>query len=363
VTKKIFITAGGTGGHIFPAQSVANILAKDENYKVILLTDGRGQALKGFAPNIKVIKLPLSRSRSGLIKKLFFFASLFISCLFALLFTLLHRPKTVVGFGGFPSLPGLLSGVILSKIIKCKTIIHEQNAYLGKVNRTLQKWLDIIVTSFPEVQALNEKNKVQFIGPLVRNGFTEIGKKGYKAPTNDKPINILVTGGSQGAKVFSDCVPAACAMLPQDLRKRIHIIQQCRSSEIENTVKIYEKMRISYDVKTFIKDMPQKMEQAHFLICRSGASTVSEMIQSKRPGILVPYPYATDDHQRHNAKVLVDKQASWMILNKDLTADNLCKTMKYLLSSDKILNNAAKNLETLSVDKAAQAFADIIKKN
>lgn len=362
MAKKILITAGGTGGHIFPAQSVANILAADKNYKVTLLTDGRGQALKGFAPNIKVIKLPLGRRQNGLIKKVFFFGSLLFSCLVALFFVLFHRPKVVIGFGGFPSLPGLLSAVILSKIINCKTIVHEQNAYLGKVNRTLQKWLDRILISFPKVQQLTKPKKAHFIGPLVRNGFTEIGKKEYKGPKKNGPIHILVTGGSQGAKIFSDCVPEACKLLPPALRKRLSITQQCRAEDIKKTIQTYEQLGIKHDVKPFIEDMSKKMEWAHFLICRSGASTVSEMIQARRPGILVPYPYATDDHQHFNAKVLVDRHASWMILNKDLTADNLSKIMKNLLSSAKVLEDAAENIKSLSVDKAAQVFVDIIKK-
>jgi UDP-N-acetylglucosamine--N-acetylmuramyl-(pentapeptide) pyrophosphoryl-undecaprenol N-acetylglucosamine transferase len=232
---------------------------------------------------------------------------------------------------------------------------------LGKVNRKLQKWFDRIIISFPNVEKLSEKKKAVFIGPLVRNGFTEIGKKPYKTPANKGSINILITGGSQGAKIFSDCVPAACALLPSNLKNRLFITQQCREEDKEKTVKAYKESNIPHDVRSFIDDMPKQIEKAHLMICRSGASTLSEMIQSRRPGILVPYPYATDDHQRYNAQVLVDHKASWMLLDEDLTASTLCKTMENLLLSDKLLEEAAKNLKNLSADNAAQRFVDIIK--
>ncbi len=359
--KKIFITAGGTGGHIFPAQSVGNLLAQDKNCEVTLLTDDRGKALKGFDSNIKVIQLPLCRSRKGLIKKLIFFASLTLSCGIAFFILLRHRPKVVVGFGGFPSLPGLLSAVVLKGIIGCKTIIHEQNAYLGKVNRKLQKFLDKIIISFPKVEQLTENRKSKFIGPLVRHGFTDIGKKNYTAPTKAGPINILVTGGSQGAYIFSACVPGACQLMPKEITKRIHITHQCRPQDVEETIKAYDNLGIKNNVVPFINDMQKEMEKAHFLICRAGASTISETIQAHRPAILVPYPYATDDHQRYNAKILVDNKAGWMILNKELTAENLSKTVKDLVLSDKVLEDAEKNLKVLSMDNAAQKFAEIIK--
>ncbi len=348
------LAAGGTGGHMFPAQSVAENLAKN-GWKIILTTDDRGMRYAaGFDDGIEKLILPTASFSQGSLKKRF-------SAPFKIikgyrqarrLFEE-HQPQTVIGFGGYPSLPSLMA----ARRMKMPYFIHEQNAVLGRVNKRFQtKARKVACGLWPVKYA---KDNAVFIGNPVRQNVLE-----YEAsplPEHNE-IHILVFGGSQGATALSTIVPHAVSLLPPNLRNRIFITQQAREGEVDEVVRAYKTAEVNCEVAPFFKDLPKRLAASDFVIARSGASTLAELQCIGRGSVLVPLPNAANDHQRANAQALVNAGAALEYDQEVNQPEELAVWLQDVLSDRATLERMADSAYRLARPQAAQSFAELIEK-
>lgn len=354
-SKRIALAAGGTGGHIFPAEAVASNLIK-EGYSCTLITDKRYK--KSLATNeqllIKVIATASPSSKK--ISKIIALLSIFVGTIQSLIILFKLKADVVVGFGGYPAYPTMLAAKILGKTI----IIHEQNAVLGRVNRAVAKWSKHIATCFDEVKFIKDSDtsKVTQTGNPVRNDIIEISKNPYNF--NDEKINILITGGSQGAKIFSDIVPDAILKLPDNIKSKIKIIQQCRAEDIARVKEQYIKNNIDFEVKTFFDNIAQRLNNCHLVIARAGASTVAELLVAKRPSILIPYLYAMDNHQMVNAQRLEKHNACIIVSQKEANSAILAQKLVYLTNNPQELKQMSDDCSKLANIEATNNLAKLI---
>jgi UDP-N-acetylglucosamine--N-acetylmuramyl-(pentapeptide) pyrophosphoryl-undecaprenol N-acetylglucosamine transferase len=266
------------------------------------------------------------------------------------------KPKVVVGFGGYPSFPAVLAAQALA----IPTVLHEQNAVLGRANKMVAGKASRIALSLPSLSGLPQslQNKALFTGNPVRADIAAIGTKPYVAPHND--FKILILGGSQGATVFSHVVPEAIGLLPDDLRKRLHIVQQCRAADLAEVRHAYDVLGIDARLETFVSDVPKQLADCHLLIARSGASTVAEAAVAGRPAIFVPYPHHKDQQQRVNAGVLVNAGAALLFEEKSLTPQILAKELEKLMQTPQQLGQMAEAARNTLPANAAKRLADAI---
>jgi len=355
----IVLSAGGTGGHLFPAQAVAAEL-KQRGRKIVLMTDARGRNYETVFPGAAIETVPsASPSNTGLMGKLL--APFQIVSGIAIGYTKLKRlnPSAVVGFGGYPSLPVMLAAWLAG----LPTVIHEQNAVLGRVNRLVADKVRAIAASFPFAKfAPKNSDRITYTGNPVRPEAAALAHAKYEVLESDNPIHLLVFGGSQGARALSELVPAAITRLPQILRWRLRVTQQGRPEDLDGLRKAYADAHISADVAAFFNDLPRRIANAHLVISRSGASTVSELAVIGRPAILVPYPFATDDHQTANAGVLQHAGAGWLVQQRDLTAESLAQLLEKILLNPAELARRAETAASLGRANAAQQLADLIER-
>ncbi|MDX1974178.1 MAG: undecaprenyldiphospho-muramoylpentapeptide beta-N-acetylglucosaminyltransferase [Rickettsiales bacterium] len=357
--QPIVLAAGGTGGHIFPAEALAESLLR-LNERVVLVTDKRFAHFESGA--LSTIEKRTIRAgttlRGGLIKKIS--GALFILVGIAQAWNVLRRlkPKAVVGFGGYPSFPTVYAATILG----IPTIIHEQNSVLGRANRMLAARVNIIATSFEQTQMISSSNlqKVALTGNPVRASIKALRDVPYPTVMPDGKLHILVTGGSQGASIFSQIVPAAINMLPPTLRARVRVDQQCRASELAETRAAYAKMSVNADLASFFVDVPARLAASHLVIARSGASTVSELTVAGRPAILVPLPTAMDNHQYFNANAMEDVGGGWVMTQDGFTAASLSARLEAFLAAPDILGKAAENARKIGVADAAYKLAQLV---
>jgi UDP-N-acetylglucosamine--N-acetylmuramyl-(pentapeptide) pyrophosphoryl-undecaprenol N-acetylglucosamine transferase len=261
-----------------------------------------------------------------------------IGFLQSLIYLLKNRPAAVVGFGGYPSFPPLFA----AKFLFIRTVLHEQNSVQGKANRILSKLASVTASSFPGTEGV-------YVGNPVRADITP-----SPYPIIQDKVNLLVTGGSQGAKRFAEVVPKALQKYADEMR----VVHQVPENLVEVVKKEYAEAGIEAEVKSFFDDMPKRLEWAHLLVARSGASTVAELAIAGRPAIFVPLAIAADDHQRINAESVVAVEGSWMILEKDFTPDSLSALLGELLPTK--LLPAAENIRSLAKPDAARALAALI---
>ena len=347
----IVLSAGGTGGHLFPAQALAAELSA-RGRRIVVMTDARGHGYGTAFPGAAIETVPSGSfaNRSQMLTAPF----QIIGGIFVALAKLLHlRPAAVIGFGGYPSLPVMIA----ARIGGFPTAIHEQNAVLGRVNRLVASGMRAIAASFP-IARFAPKGRITFTGNPVRPEAAALAGSLYNVPEENGPIHLLVFGGSQGARALSELVPAAIAMLPANLRARLDIVQQCRPEDLESTRAAYKGVKA--ELASFFSDLPQRMARAHLVISRSGASTISELTVIGRPSILIPYPFATDDHQTANADVLANAGAAWRISQSELTAEKLAKLLTEILSSPSELAKRAAAAHALGKPDAAQRLADLV---
>ena len=243
-----------------------------------------------------------------------------------------------------------------------QTAIHEQNAVLGRANRLLASRVDRIATSYPKSEGLPVETaaKVRFTGMPVRAAIAAVGGRPYPPLTADGAISLLVIGGSQGAHVFSSVVPGALGRLDEGLRARLRVSQQCRPEDLEQTRDRYQKLGIDADLETFFDDLPERLSAAHLLICRAGASTVAETQVAGRPAILVPYPYAIDDHQTRNAHAVDKAGGGWLMPEPSFTPSALAARLDSLLGLPAILEKAAAGAKAAGTRDAAGRLADMV---
>lgn len=352
----ILLAAGGTGGHVFPAEALAAELLR-RGYRVGLVTDTRG---KGFGQNLP--ELPLYRIPSGtpsgksLGGKLLAAFEIGRGVVAALALLGLTKPAVVVGFGGYPALPLLLA----ARIKRVPILIHEQNAVLGRVNRLVAKGASRIATSFPATRFLPAAVAATVTGNPVRPAILAAADVPYAMPQTN--LRILVIGGSQGARVLSDVVPAALARLPAELKRRIRVQQQCRPEDLDRVRNAYAQAGIAADTAGFFSDVAERMAAAHLIVSRSGASSTAEIAVIGRPSLLVPYAYATDDHQTFNAQALAQAGAAEVIAQDKFTAERAAQAFEDLLSDPEQLAAMASAARSVGRPLAAQALADLVEK-
>jgi UDP-N-acetylglucosamine--N-acetylmuramyl-(pentapeptide) pyrophosphoryl-undecaprenol N-acetylglucosamine transferase len=354
--RSILLAAGGTGGHVFPAIAVAEELIA-RGHTVALATDTRGTNLGNSLAGVDVHRISASGVGGGLIAKVGAAVSIGVGVLQARRLFRKIRPECVIGFGGYPSVPTMIAATSR----KLPTIIHEQNAVLGRANRLVSKRVTVIATSFRETSgiATTSADNVILTGNPVRAAFSAVRQQAYPPiGPNGEGVKILVMGGSQGATVLSEVVPRALREMPQTLRRRFAITQQCRAEDIDNVRRIYAEAGVSADLATFFDDVPDRMAAAHIVITRAGASTVAELAEAGRPAILVPYPHATDDHQTANARAVEASGAGWLIPQDGFTPDALTMRLESFVNLQNILTDAARYAHDFGGMSAAAGLAD-----
>ena len=353
------LAAGGTGGHMIPAHALAAEL-KGRGHGVLLITDERGARFPGLFEDVPVHILPAGRLGGGPIGWLKAMGSVVKGRGEAKRLYRDHRPDVVVGFGGYPAFPSLLAASALN----IPTVLHEQNAVLGRVNRLLAGEAEAIAVAYDEVDRLKPKlaDKVVLVGNPVRSEIAKLGELPYPPFDEVAPLKILVTGGSQGASILSRVVPQGLGMLAPQLRRRLQVVQQCRPEDIERVRAQYAELGIPAELMTYIEDMAEKIADAHLVIGRAGASTVAELSAAGRPAILVPFAAATDDHQTANGREIVKAGGARAIQESDFTPEVLARQIEALAMDPVALSNAAARALSVGRPHAARDLADLVER-
>lgn len=356
-TRCVLLAAGGTGGHLFPAEALANELAR-RNVPVELVTDER--ALKyGQQFPARAIHAITSATPTGgsIISKAVAIAKLGVGTLQARSLIKRLQPACVVGFGGYPTAPPLVA----ASLVGAPAILHEQNAVMGRANKFLAGRVQRIATGFPRLDGVNADIKAKAIhtGNPVRPAVITASQTPYPS-FEDGLLRILVTGGSQGARVMADVVPAAIAALPPDLRARVVIVQQARGEDEARVREAYAQLGVNAEVAPFFKDLPQRIADAHLAISRAGASTICELAVIGRPAILVPYPFALDQDQAANAAELAESGAVNVIRQPDFTTERLAAEIVAAFGDPEGLTRRAAAAKSAGVPDAAARLADLV---
>ena len=357
VSRHYVLAAGGTGGHILPAFALAQEL-EARGHHVALVTDARGAAIPGKPATLTAHILPAGRLGGGPLGWLRAGKAIWEGRRMALRLFESFEPSCVVGFGGYPALPALLAATSA----KIPTVIHEQNAVLGRVNRFLARRVDAIATSYKQVQRLDAKfgNKVHLVGNPVRAEVLALRDEPYPPFDEEGLFRVLVTGGSQGASVLAEVVPDGLAMLPPNLRHRLQVTQQCRADDLDAVRKRYAEHAIPAELGTYFEDMASRLADAHLFIGRAGASTIAELTVAGRPAILVPLPIATDDHQAWNTREMVTAGGARAIRQTGFTAKELAKQIQAMALKPETLANAAHAAWNCGLPNAVRDLADLV---
>ena len=354
----VVLAAGGTGGHMFPAQALARALL-GRGRDVVLITDQRGAGFGPELPQVETYRIKAGGiAGSGLVRKLMSLIQLGLGTLEAGRLLSRLQPSAVVGFGGYASVPT----VYAASRRKVRILLHEQNAVLGRANRLLARRAAVVATSFQSVQGLPTglEARAALTGNPVRAAIAALGNRPYALPGANETIRLLVTGGSQGAAVFDSVIPEAVARLPEALRRRLSLVQQVRDRDLDEVRADYQACGVEADLAGFFDDLPQRLGRAHLVICRSGASTIAELCAAGRPAILVPYPYATDDHQSANAAALSEAGGGWPIAQPDLSPESLAGRLSAILAEPSTLARAAGAARGLARPDAAEHLAALV---
>ena len=349
---RALLSAGGTGGHMFPAQALSEVLA-EKGWDCAMITDARGRKHAGRIqadPIIEVEAASISprkpiQAMGGAIK-------LMRGVRQAKDLMRDWKPDVVVGFGGYPSFPALRAAESLG----IPRVIHEQNAVLGRVNRVFAKKADVVASGFDQLDKLPEGATQTIVGNPLREALHSVEPAGRSWHS----INVLVVGGSLGANILSERVPLAIAALPQDLRDQISVTQQATESRIEEARRIYETADISANLQTFFGDIEQHLAKADLVIARAGASSVSEIALFGKPSILVPLGIAMDDHQTANAKALERLGAAKILPESEFTVERLTEMLTGIFNDTDWLDHAGANASKLARPDAARDLAALV---
>ena len=356
MSKVCVVAAGGTGGHMFPAEALARELAS-RGWRVVLATDARGEQYAHAFPAEERLALdaatgsgPIGLLKAGvaILKGVGQAQSAFARI----------GADVVVGFGGYPSAPALVAAVATRR----PTLIHEQNAVLGRTNRMLALAVGTVASAFPTLGRAPAKVKARakLVGNPVRPDIRALFDRAYVAPAEDGPIHVLVTGGSQGARILSETAPRALAALPEAIRNRLKVQQQSRPETLESARQIYLEAGIAAEVAPFFRDMADRLSRAHLVIGRAGASTCSELAVAALPSVLIPLKIAMDDHQTLNARALSDAGAARVIAEDDLTVDSLTAALNEVLSDPARLTAMSAAARSVAIPDAAARLADLV---
>ena len=355
----VLIAAGGTGGHMFPAVSLASALAA-RGHSILFVTDPRGGLVtsdvlglpktvmrhtisarslgggpKGMAAGVKALVKGFFESRR-LIRE--------------------YTPSIAIGFGGYPSVPPILAAGFAG----LPTGIHEQNAVLGRANRRLARGAKAFALSFTQTQRLKSAGhaKATVVGNPVRPEIAALAARPYTPPSG--VIDLLIVGGSQGAQVFSKIAPPAFKSLTPPQRSRFRLAQQCRAEDIDEVRATYAALNMPAELETFFDDMPSRLAAAHLVVGRAGASTVSELTAAGRPALYVPYPHAIDDHQMANARAVEAAGAGWVMAQSEFTPAAMAGWLEAALESADALARVASAARALGHPDAADRLADLV---
>ncbi len=352
----IVLAAGGTGGHVFPAEALARELL-GRGMRVALMTDKRGGAFS------KDLGIPVYRTNASSLGKSTFsklrsIAEMGIGVLQARSKLRKLKPAAVVGFGGYPSVPALYAAAQLDIPI----VLHEQNAILGRANRVLMDKARVIATSFPHVVGVKSGLQARLVqtGNPVRPAFAALRGTPYVVLDDDAPMRVLVLGGSLGAKIFSYVVPQALTLLPGHLRRRVVIAQQCRKDDLENARSAFAGAGIEVELATFFHDVPERMAQAQLVIARAGGSTIAELTAIGRPAILVPFPHGHAGEQTANAEAVAESGGAWLIPEQAFTPEALAVRLESLMTLPATLTKTAAAARAWGRITAADALADCV---
>ena len=360
---RVLVAAGGTAGHLFPARALAEALTGPDS-QIHLVTDRRGAGFEQDFPaaSTHMIKAatPVGRSPLRAVRAL---ATLAIGVASALVLIRRLRPDIVVGFGGYPTVAPLLA----AWIARVPMLIHDQNAVMGRANRLLVRFASAFATSVPAPHLATPAAlaKAVHTGNPVRQAVLAVRDQAYQPPdpAGDKKsrLRLVVFGGSQGASVFADVVPGALAQFDEGQRQRIDLVAQCRKGGDEALVAAYRKIGITGEIASFFGDMPSRLAHAHLVICRSGASTTTELAVIGRPAIMVPLPGAIDHDQRENARGLADQGGGWMVEEKDFTVEAIYRKINDLWNNPDLLKEAAAKARAIGRPRAAAGLAALVR--
>lgn len=353
--RTYLLAAGGTGGHMIPAHALAEELIR-RGHHVVLVTDARGQRIPGLFEGASVEVLPAGRIGGGLRGWIRAGRAILAGRREARQILGEVRPAAVVGFGGYPALPSLLAALSL----RLPTLVHEQNAVLGRVNRLLARRVDIVATAYGQVDRLPRRIAPRVVGNPVRAEILALRDQPYPPLSDEGIFRVLVTGGSQGASILSTVVPDALGLLPIALRQRLQVTQQCRPEDIEAVRARYAELDIACETATYIADMPGKLAWTHLFVGRSGASTIAELTAAGRPAILVPLPSATDDHQTANAREMAATGGAAAMPQSTFTPQRLAKQMQKMALQPGALENAARRAKEAGYPNATADLADLV---
>jgi len=352
------LAAGGTGGHLFPAEALAVELVK-QGIEVHLATDARGMAYGGAFPAKERHAIraatPSGKSPIALLKALLALGRGLVQS-----FQLVRRlkPDAVVGFGGYPSVPPVLAGWLLG----VPTLVHEQNGVLGRANRFLAPLVKGLATGFADVKSVprSVKGRMHLVGNPVRPAVLEVADIAYRPVSPDGAIHLLVTGGSQGARVMSDVVPKALGLLSPVLKSRLAIVHQARGDDLAVAEWNYAEAGIKADIRAFFDDLPKRISDAHLVIGRAGASTVAELAVIGRASILVPLPGSLDQDQAANAETLARIGAAIVIKQVNFTPEALAELLERLFSHPSELTDSSVAAKSAGIPDAAVRLARLV---
>lgn len=358
--KIAVVAAGGTGGHLFPAQALAEALIA-RGWGIVLASDERVAGLAQDFPAERRIGLSAATFKRG--DPIGMLRAGFAVSRGVLQARAVFReigPKVVVGFGGYPSAPALVAAILDRR----PTVIHEQNAVMGRANRVLAPHVRTVACAFPTLKKAPEKvaGVAQVVGNPVRPPIRALAELPYIPPEPNGPVRVLVTGGSQGARLLSELVPEAIKALPEDLRKRLQIVQQTRAESMNTARRAYRDALVDAEIAPFFRDIASRLRDAHLVIGRSGAGTVCEFAVAGKPAILVPLAIALDDDQGQNAKLLADAGGAEIARESQLTVESLASALTVLLNNPERLARMAAASRSVAIPDAAERLADVVEK-
>ncbi len=358
MTRTILLAAGGTGGHLFPAAALAQELAR-RGFAVELATDERAEKYGADFPARAVYRVPsatfTSRSPVAVAKTLGRLGSGFLR---ARRLLEMVQPAAVVGFGGYPTIPPIMA----ARSLGIPTMIHEQNAVMGRANRLLSRFADGVALSFLPTKLLRRsaESNARLTGNPVRDNVLAYRSVDYKPPEAAGRLLLLVFGGSQGARFFSELLPPALEMMSSPFRWRLTVVQQVRPEDLVEVREAYKEANIVAHLATFFNDLPERIANSHLVISRAGASTVAELTAIGRPGLLVPLPHALDNDQLENAKRLEEGGGGWCIPQADLTPERLSQELEKLLGAPDVLAEAAAKSKALANIDSVKKLANLV---
>lgn len=357
---RVLLAAGGTGGHLFPAEALGAVL-QARGADMHLVTDERARHYGGMfdAAHVHVVpsetlrgKSPMAMARTaallgiGLVKAAWLIRQL--------------KPDAIVGFGGYPTLPPLFA----ASLLRVPVIVHDANAVMGRANRALAGRATAIATSFSGILDAQPAlaAKAVLTGNPLRPAVLAVAHQAYDAPAPGAPLKLLVFGGSQGARVMADIVPPAVERLEPALWSRLNVVQQVRAEDMERVRAVYDRLKIRAELAPFFGDLPQRMADAHLVISRSGAGSVAELAAIGRPAILVPLPHALDQDQHANAGVLAAVGGALRIAQAEFTPDRLSAELSALAAEPHRLAHMAAQARAAGRLDAAERLADLVEK-